>query len=319
MSKRKITKQQQRQIASTQQRRIQSVTGTQQQGLVIARYGKKAMVEAGDTSIHQCALRQHLGYIVAGDQVVWHATQADEGVITALLPRKSELTKPITHNIFKPVAANINQVIIVVAPQPPLSTLLLDSYLVACHTLQLSPIILVNKYDLLSDDDDTTQAMKVYTRLPYPVLYTSTSTPHGLDHLHQTLQQHTSVFVGQSGVGKSSLIVSLLPHEDIVVGALSATQAHGRHTTSSSRLYHLPTGGDLIDSPGVREFGLWHMPAAQIAKGFVEFTPWLGKCKFSDCQHQQEPGCAIIQAMQQGDIHPARVANYHRLVAQYQR
>jgi ribosome biogenesis GTPase len=319
MPKRKISKQQQRQIAATQQRRIQSVTGTQQQGLVIARYGKKAMIEADDTRIYQCALRQHLGYIVAGDRVVWHATQPGEGVITALLPRKSEMAKPAAHNTFKPVAANIDQVIIVVALQPQLSTLLLDSYLVACHTLQLSPIILVNKSDLLSDADDITQTMQVYTRLPYPVLYTSTHISHGLDHLHQILKQHTSVFVGQSGVGKSSLIASLLPHEDITIGALSATQALGKHTTSSSRLYHLPTGGDLIDSPGVREFGLWHMPAAQIAKGFIEFTPWLGKCKFSDCLHQQEPGCAIIQAMQQGDIHPARVANYHRLLTQYQR
>jgi ribosome biogenesis GTPase len=319
MPKRKITKQQQRQIASTHQRRIQSATEAQQQGLVIARYGKKAMVEADDASICQCALRQHLGHIVAGDRVIWHATQPDEGVITALLPRESELAKPAARNTFKPVAANIDQVIIVVAPQPQLSTLLLDSYLVACHALQLSPIILVNKSDLLSDDDDTTQTMKIYTRLPYPMLYTSTHISHGLDHLHQILKQHTSVFVGQSGVGKSSLIASLLPHEDITIGALSATQAHGKHTTSSSRLYHLPTGGDLIDSPGVREFGLWHMPAAQIAKGFTEFTPWLGKCKFGDCLHQQEPGCAIIQAMQQGEIHPARVANYHRLLTQYQR
>ncbi|NKB47649.1 MAG: small ribosomal subunit biogenesis GTPase RsgA [Legionellales bacterium] len=317
MPKRRITQQQQHQITRQQQQRLTSQHATQQSGLLITQHGKHAMVEASDGTLYHCSLRQHLGSLVAGDRVIWHPVKNQQGVITAKQPRATVLAKPTARGELKPVAANIDQVIIVIAIKPKFSTLLLDSYLVACATLDLSPLILINKCDLLTPDDELTTTIDLYMQLKYPVMYTSVPAQQGLTQLKDQLKTFTSVFVGQSGVGKSSLISYLLPHETIAIGDLSIKQPYGKHTTSTSRLYHLTGGGDLIDSPGVREFGLWHLPANQIAQGFTEFRPWLGQCKFRDCRHQQEPGCAILAAMEKQQIDPRRFYNYQQLVVQY--
>jgi ribosome biogenesis GTPase len=133
--------------------------------------------------------------------------------------------------------------------------------------------------------------------------------------LHAALRERVSVFVGQSGVGKSSLINVLLPEADLRVGALSESTQKGIHTTTTAQLFHLSGGGSLIDSPGIREFGLWHMTREQVERGFREISPLLGSCKFRDCQHQQEPGCAILQAVESGEISEGRMESYRRIVA----
>ena len=136
-----------------------------------------------------------------------------------------------------------------------------------------------------------------------------------MDKLTALLADGTSIFVGQSGVGKSSLINHILPEVNAQTGQISETSGLGQHTTTTSRLYHLPQGGNLIDSPGIREFGLWHLQLDQITKGYREFQSYLGTCKFRDCKHLADPECALREAVEQGKIHPLRFENYHRLVA----
>src|SRR5690606_32601008 len=155
-----------------------------------------------------------------------------------------------------------------------------------------------------------------YRAIGYPVLRASIQQERGLEELLALLREGTSVFVGQSGVGKSSLIGALIPGLDIRIGELSAATAKGRHTTTTARLFHLPGGGDLIDSPGIREFGLDHLNRAQIERGFIEFRDWLGRCKFRDCKHSGEPGCALRQALAEQRISAARFDSFWAIVSQ---
>ena len=145
------------------------------------------------------------------------------------------------------------------------------------------------------------------------MLYASSRSSQGLEPLRQRLIGHTTILLGQSGVGKSSLIKALLPHRDIRIQALSQATGLGTHTTTTSALYHLPDGGDLIDSPGVRSFELSELHRVDLEHGFVEFGPYLGRCKFSNCSHRVEPGCALLAAVAEGKIDARRLRSYHQL------
>jgi ribosome biogenesis GTPase len=155
--------------------------------------------------------------------------------------------------------------------------------------------------------------LAIYPTLGYRVLEVS-SQSGSLKELQQALQSRISVFVGQSGVGKSSLVNTLLPEAALRVGELSALRQKGTHTTTTAQLFHLPGGGSLIDSPGIREFGLWHMQREQVEQGFREFRALLGHCRFRDCSHKHEPGCAILDAAAQGTISAARLDSYRHIV-----
>ena len=161
----------------------------------------------------------------------------------------------------------------------------------------------MNKIDLLNEEPDLQASLEemlaVYPRLGYKLLRTSISQGN-LAQLRDALAGHTSIFVGQSGVGKSSLVNALLPEAELRVGALSESTRKGTHTTTTAQLMHLECGGTLIDSPGIREFALWHMSREQVEQGFREFNALLGECRFRDCRHEQEPGCAILAAAEQG-------------------
>lgn len=314
MSKRRINKQQKLRIEKNQnayQDMSQEALDTLAEGLVIARYSKQVDIENQEGKLIRCSIRPHLDTLVAGDKVKWLQVDSEHGVVVSLSPRTSVLARPTSTGLKKPVAANITQLIIVIAPKPEIAWPLLDSYLIMAQTLKLDAILVMNKTDLLSDELKT-EFLNDYQALGYPIVFT---THHKtLESLNTLLNHQVSVFIGQSGVGKSSLISKLLPHEtNIATQSLSEHSELGQHTTSNSRYYHLPKGGALIDSPGVREFSLWEMDAIAIAKGYKEFMPYLPQCRFRNCLHVDTPGCAIIDGVNQGIISKKRYDNFVKL------
>lgn len=331
MSKNKLSKGQQRRVQANHQRRLQpsqgvdwddSLLGPPQEGVVISRFGKHADVEAADGRIHRCNLRRTLKSVVTGDRVVWRpgneATTGIKGIIEAIHPRASVLTRPDFYDGVKPIAANMDQIVIVSAILPELSVNIIDRYLVACETLEVEPLIVLNKIDLLAAQERAwvDETMEVYRRIGYRVLMVSSQTREGMEALENALTERVSIFAGQSGVGKSSLLNALLPpeHTQILVNTVSDNSGLGQHTTTAARMYHFKHGGQLIDSPGVREFGLWHLEADQVTQGFVEFRAYLGGCKFRDCRHDTDPGCAIRAAVEKNEISAVRFENYHQIL-----
>ena len=320
MSKRRINKQQTTRIEKMQQayqadkeNSIDSLAD----GLVIKRFSRHVEIENEEGKRVRCSIRPNLDVLVAGDRIIWQPEGNNQGVVVSLYPRASMLARPTAKGLKKPVAANITQLIIVIAPKPEISWPLLDSYLVMAEALKLHAIILLNKVDLPCEQimhELTTD----YKQLNYPIVMISKNEPSSFDALKQVLNHQVSVFVGQSGVGKSSLIASVLPHEEnIITGDISLGSELGKHTTSNSCYYHLPSGGALIDSPGVREFSLWDIDANTIAQGYREFSAYLGHCKFRNCIHVDTPHCALIEAMENGKISKTRFQNFLRLRAQY--
>lgn len=317
MTKRKISKQQQSRISKLQQKKVQQVqhpTTKEQEGLVVAHYGTYVDIEDHAGNIYRCNIRQNLGTVVPGDKVVWHSVTENTGVLSAVLPRKTVLSRPGHRGHIKPIAANVDQVIIVIAPEPKPAASLIDSYLVAIQVLGLSAMLLCNKADLIDNQTDQTllEQISLYQNIGYPLLLVSAHEGKGLIELMEGLRGQTSIFVGQSGVGKSSLIAALLPMTTRMEPNIAGS--HGTHTTTTARLYHLSSGGDLIDSPGIRDFMLWDMPPQEIARGFIEFTPYLGQCKYRNCRHLDEPQCAILQAVRDKIISEARFASYQRII-----
>ena len=295
--------------------------GPEQEGLVIAHFGVQVDVEALDGpqrgEVRRCHRRANLPALVTGDRIVWRADNQQSGVIVALQPRRTELYRPDHRGQLKPVAANVDRLVIVFAPLPTPHSNLIDRYLVAAEQAQLEPLLVLNKADLLEQGEyeELRTWLSDYARLGYRTLCLSAGSGEGLDGLRQELRDHVNVFVGQSGVGKSSLINALLPEADLRVGALSELTGKGTHTTTTARLFHFPDGGDLIDSPGIREFGLTHISHDDLLEGFIEFRPFLGHCRFRDCQHLHEPGCALLAAVASEDISVSRMNSYRHILA----
>jgi len=285
-------------------------------GIVIANFGGSIEVEDEHGDIHRCVAKKNINNLVCGDRVEWGPVDNNSGRIHKVLPRNSLLSRPDPNGRVKPVAANIDQIVIVTASKPGINEGLIDRYLIASELTGIKPVILLNKIDLLDNTAlaETKQRLSVYERIGYTLLYASTRREHGLDLLMQNLVNKTNVLVGESGVGKSSLVNSLIPEINAQTSALSESTGTGKHTTSASRLYHIPESGQLIDSPGVREFGLWNITTEQAAQGYIEFHDYLGKCKFNDCRHTVEPGCAIKEAVEQGTINKERFERYQQII-----
>jgi len=325
MAKRRLTKQQSRRIKKNidnrqklNQSSHEKSLGPEQSGLIISHHGKTLIVEDNQGTRFRCSSRQNIGQPVCGDLVVWQAVSETEGVITAISERKSLLVRPGFADRIKPVAANISLICIIIAVKPEPQEGLIDRYLVAAEYLNIKPIIVFNKSDLLDSEmmDEWQSRFSIYQDIGYELLVTSTQRAHGLDLLQERLKDNCSILVGQSGVGKSSLINCLIPDITARVAELSEQITQGQHTTSHSELYHLPDdGGDLIDSPGVRDFRLGHMDRHAIEQGFIEFRPHLGQCRFSDCKHINEPECSIRIAVEHNQISAQRMESYQAIIA----
>lgn len=326
----KLTKGQVRRIKANQAKKIKQKAesfhwqddelGPAKQGVVISRFGQHADVEDNDGEVYRCNLRRSIESLVCGDHVVWRKGKETQhsvsGVIEAVEERRSMLSRPDVYDGVKPIAANIDQIIIVSSVLPAFNPDIIDRYLVAAEQTGIKPIILLNKIDLLSEElgEIIEEQLEIYREIGYQTLYLSNETQQGLEELKILLSNSTSIFVGQSGVGKSTLTNSLLPSAHVLTQEVSENSGLGQHTTTVARLYHFEDGGELIDSPGIREFGLWHLTPEQVYKGFVEFEDYLGGCKFRDCKHQNDPGCALIDAADKGLIHPERLASFQRIL-----
>ena len=322
MAKRRLTDRQQRQISAKKTQQAACHDTDTQDGTVLTHHGKELIVMDENGETLSCQLRQNLGTIVCGDRVVFEildtSSQPKTGIVVGLGSRYNILQKSGFGGKAKAVAANIDQVIVVCSLVPKPNSYLIDRYLVAAESLPAKPVIVINKIDLLDEENEhvVNDINSIYEHIGYRVLETSATRNTGLEELQSILTGATSILVGLSGVGKSSLVKDLLPDIDIRIGEISSASKEGKHTTTVSTLYSLPTGGQLIDSPGVWEYGLWDLEQPELAYGYVEFRPFLGHCRFNDCRHHGEPDCAIALAVADGVIPAWRYESYRRLLEQ---
>lgn len=285
-------------------------------GQVIIRFGADVLIETADGELLRCTARRKLDNLASGDRVQWERQAQGNAAVTALLPRQNVLERPDFRGRLRPVAANIDLLIVVTSWQPAPLWEMLDRYLIAANRLHADVLLVMNKADLRATHatPEAEACLAEYVQIGCDVLHVAADQNQGIADILTAIRGRTAIVVGQSGVGKSSIATQLLPDTDIRVGTISET-GEGRHTTTSAMLYRLPTGGALIDSPGVRDFGLIGLDFATLETGFPEFRPFLGECRFHNCSHNHEPNCAIKAAVSAGKIPPRRFARYLSLLA----
>lgn len=281
-------------------------------GLVIASFGKRYDVELEGGRQISCVTRGKKSDLACGDRVEVSITADNEGVVENILPRRSLLYRSNEYR-KKLLAANVTQIVIVVATEPSFYEDLVNRCLIAAETAEIKVLILLNKSDLPTTDA-ALKRLELFRSLGYAVQ--PLSALHDISQLRSWLQGQTSVLVGQSGMGKSTLVNALLPEAKTRTQEISAVLDSGKHTTTAARLYHLDSESSLIDSPGLQEFGLNHLSIDEVEQAFVEFRPYLGKCRFNDCRHVKEPDCAVLHAVSAGIISEFRLQSYHKLLTE---
>lgn len=276
-------------------------------GLIVSAHGRQYLVELTDGSTRLCFPRGKKSELACGDRVRIAATG---DVIDGIEERRSLLYRS---NEFrqKLIAANVSQILIVVATEPSFSDELVTRCLVAADSQAIKPLIVLNKCDLAERLAAARDALTPYRALGYDLVELSAKA--GAEALRPCLRGHTSVLVGQSGMGKSTLLNALVPDAGAATREISEALDSGKHTTTHARLYHLDPESHLIDSPGLQEFGLHHLDLQALETAFPEFRPLLGQCRFRDCRHDREPDCALTAALQRGDITQRRFATYRAL------
>lgn len=281
------------------------------EGRVVAAHGRQYVVELADGLILPCFPRGKKSDVACGDRVDIQRTSDDQGVIEAIQPRTSLLYR--SNEIKqKLIAANVDQLVIVVATEPAFSDELITRALIAAESEEIKVLIVLNKCDLTDKVAAAREQLAVFAGLGYRILELS-ALKHAED-LRPALFGVTSVLVGQSGMGKSTLVNALLPEAKAATREISQALDSGKHTTTHATLYHLDANSELIDSPGLQEFGLGHLDRNEIEYAFREFRPYLGQCRFRDCNHNREPDCALTAAIEAGKIDPRRFAVYHRIM-----
>ncbi len=279
-------------------------------GQVIAAYGRHYLIETDDGGRYACFPRGKKSAVACGDRVRFARTADEQGVIEAVEARSTLFSRSAAHR-QKLIAANVSQLAIVVAAEPSFSEELINRCLVAAEYQDMQALILLNKCDLKEAAAAAGQRLEPYVRAGYRVMRLSAL--EGADALRPLFARQATVLVGQSGMGKSTIINALLPDAHAATREISAFLASGRHTTTQARLYRLEAGSTLIDCPGLQEFGLHHLSQQDIEAGFIEFRDFLGQCRFQNCRHQSEPGCALERAAAEGAIHPRRLDMFRRI------
>jgi ribosome biogenesis GTPase len=289
------------------------------EGRVVANFGQRAAVRTADRNLIRCHIRRRPGLVVCGDFVVYKE-QADGGfVIEQCLPRGGTLARPDRKGRLKPLAANIDRLVVVIAPRPQPDWVMVDAFVTYAAQQGLQARLLLNKADTLDDTPasaELTRTGALYAECAGPVIHSSCHTGAGIDELAGALAHGTAVLVGQSGVGKSSIVQALLPDQAVQTRAISSVTGLGSHTTTTTMLYQLGSGA-LIDSPGVREFDIGHIEPGALQRGFPEFDDHAPHCRFSDCTHVHEPGCAVKAAVDNALIAEVRWRHYRRLLERY--
>jgi ribosome biogenesis GTPase len=288
------------------------------EGRVIAAHGRHYMVELPDGHIRKCFPRGKKGGATVGDFVVISPQGDDEGSIDRILERRNLLYRSDDMR-SKQFAANVDQLLIVVAPEPAFSDDLTGRALVAAWSAGLEPVVILNKTDLAPEMvDPARERLAGLSRLGVAVVESSALAPDALRaSLLPLLRDKCSLLLGQSGMGKSTILNVLVPEAQAATQEHSQALGAGKHTTTSTRRYHVPDGGgDIIDSPGFQAFGLYHLSATDIERGFPEFTGAIQECRFYNCSHRHEPGCGVLAALERGDIAADRHALYERILAE---
>jgi ribosome biogenesis GTPase len=290
-----------------------------QQGIVTATRGRLFDVSCEDGQQLKCEVRQKVKDeikattpVAVGDDVLVCQTEEERGIIEQVLPRRTQFARPSTGDdkILQVIAANLDQLAIVVSlKSPALKPGLIDRFIIAALMGNMNPIIVINKADLKAPKNFD-EIVKTYKELSYPVFITSAEENIGLDDFSNQLSNHRTLFAGHSGVGKSSLLNKLIPGLDIKTKQISHASNKGQHTTTSIELFEIPSGGYLIDSPGLKVMGLWDIDKQNLTDYYIEFAEFQDICRFSSCSHSHEPDCAIKEAVKKGSISKIRYENY---------
>jgi ribosome biogenesis GTPase len=280
-------------------------------GLVVGTFGRQYLVELAQGELLTCFPRGKRSTLACGDRVEVARTAPGQGVVEAIDPRSALLYRSAQFR-QKLIAANVTQIVIVLAVIPSFYEELLNRCIAAAENQRLSLVIVLNKFDLAAENTDAMDRLDLYSTLGYRVI--PLAAKRDISPLRPALSGQVSVLVGQSGMGKSTIINALIPGAGATTAEISAALDSGRHTTTHARLYHLDVGADLIDSPGMQEFGLHHLTQKDIADAFIEFRPLLGQCRFHNCRHLTEPGCAFTQSAAEGKVDARRLDAYRKLV-----
>lgn len=291
-------------------RRSSRNTNARIDGLVIAVFGRHYLVETKDKITLDCVVRGKRSGVACGDQVEILPTTPGQGVIEKIKPRMTILHRSDAFR-EKIISANITQIIVVVAAIPSFSEELINRCLIAAESQCIKALIVLNKADMIVPTRSAAVTLSLYQELGYPLIQMSAN--KDISSLIPYLKGNVSVLAGQSGMGKSTLINTLIPKAERTIGEISAALDSGCHTTTHTHLYHFDANSQIIDTPGIQEFGIHHIENESLAWQFIEFRPYIGQCRFNNCRHGHEPDCAIKNATKEGKISERRLAFYQKL------